>query len=96
MRSSAWSSPTDTRTVFSVIPAAARAVGVIEAWLMVVGKEMSDSMPPSDSATSNSRLFMQTFSATGRPSRTSKASIAPKPFCWRLASSCCGCDSRPG
>ncbi len=54
IRSSACSSPTETRTVFSVIPAAARAAGVMAAWLMVTGNEISDSTPPRDSATSNS------------------------------------------
>ena len=42
-KSSGFSIPTETRIVFSVIPASRRASSVIEAWLIVSGYSINDS-----------------------------------------------------
>ena len=42
--------PVETRTLAPVMPAARRAAGVMEAWLMVSGCSTRDSTPPRDSA----------------------------------------------
>jgi len=61
--SSGCSMPTETRIVFSVMPPARRASSVIEAWLIVSGYSISDSTPPSDSASWNSVVPVSTRSA---------------------------------
>jgi hypothetical protein len=43
------------------------------------------------------RVASMTAKASARPPFTSKDSTAPPwPFCWRIASACCGCEARPG
>ncbi len=61
--------------------AAVRASGVIDAWLIVVGNEIRDSIPPTEIAISKSLVRTHTCSARARSPFTSKLKIAPNPDC---------------
>src|SRR5690606_34019648 len=94
---SAWASmPTDSRSSPSGMPAAARASGVIAAWVIVAGCATRLSTPPSDSARVNQRSPSTKARTASTPPPSSSDSIAPKPDCWRAASLCPGCDVSPG
>src|SRR3954454_6040130 len=92
-RSSTSSMPTDSRTrsagTSSGDPAAL-------AWVIRPGCSISDSTPPSDSASVNSRVRSQTLSAASSPSRSRNDTIPPKPDICFAAMSWPGWDGSPG
>ncbi|OUD93680.1 hypothetical protein CMMCAS05_05685 [Clavibacter michiganensis subsp. michiganensis] len=57
---------------------------------------MSDSTPPSDSASWNTRVPSTTRRAAFAPPRTWNEIMPPKPVIWALAMSWPGCSGRPG
>ena len=83
------------RTSPSVMPSRARVSGSTEACVIVAGCEISVSTPPRLSASVQRRTDSNTVRAFSSDP-TSKATIPPKPFCCRFASSCCLCESDPG
>ena len=73
---------------------AARRSGGTDACVIPAGWLMSDSTPPSDSASAKTRTRPSTWAARSFvPSST--LIIPPKPDICRLANSCCGCDGEP-
>ena len=93
-RSPTSSTPQESRTRPSLSPRAARRSGGTDACVIPAGWLISDSTPPSDSASANTRTRPRTCAARSFvPSST--LIIPPKPDICRLANSCCGCEGSP-
>src|SRR5690606_3623335 len=94
--SSGFSSPTESRTSPSVIPAATRCSFGTSPCVIEAGCVISVSAEPRFSASEQSRTEFITSFAASNPPRTSNAISPPPADCWRFASSNCGNESSHG
>jgi UDP-2,3-diacylglucosamine hydrolase len=78
------------------MPEAARASALMRPWVVLAGWVMVLLVSPRLAVIDIRRVASTTFQASSRPPLTSKETIAPPDFCWRIASACCGCEGRPG
>jgi len=69
--------PTDRRMRPSVMPASSRCAGAIETWLMVAGCSISDSTPPSDSASAKTSMARSNSSTSIWSSSAKKETMPP-------------------
>ena len=92
-RSSVVSMPTERRTS---VGSTASGESTADAWVMRAGCSMSDSTPPSDSASVNSRVRATSSSAVSSPPNARKLTMPPKSRIWRRAMAWPGWSASPG
>lgn len=99
--SPAFSSPTASRISPSLMPAAARASGVMRECVVVAGCVIVVRVSPRFAVIDTILVLSITRHAFARCASgvspfSSNDTTAPPAFCWRLAIWYCGCDSSPG
>ena len=92
-RSSTDSIPTDSRTS---VDGTSSGEPVTDACVISRGCSISDSTPPSDSASRKTSVRSHTRSAAASPPCRVKETIPPKPRICLAATSCPGWSGRPG